>query len=212
MKQFAINGKYMNGYDYCLAIIEKDSEGNRSVYSYVAPVYKDPDGGIYEYPDDTDYTGDDESWKDEPAFYFLWLYEAEEPIEFTDEDEAKKEMIKEFLKTHTFVRNCDNSVDFDWYETEEERLAREAEEERLEREFEEAKQAFVDSWKEDERNFFKSQLINCDYEDPDDATVDRIRKAIERNYELWHERNSWVKTWSDFLDGENVIGYLWGNL
>ena len=129
MKQFAINGKYMNGYDYCLAIIEKDSEGNRSVYSYVAPVYKDPDGGIYEYPDDTDYTGDDESWKDEPAFYFLWLYEAEEPIEFTDEDEAKKEMIKEFLKTHTFVRNCDNSVDFDWYETEEERLAREAEEE-----------------------------------------------------------------------------------
>lgn len=211
MRQFAINGKYMNGYDYCPAIIEKDSEGNRSVYSYVAPVYKDPDGGIYEYPDDTDYTGDDESWKDEPALYFLWLYEADEPIEFIDEDEAKKEMIKEFLKTFTFVSNNDYNIEFDWYETEEDRIAREAEEAKKAKEAEERKQAFINSWKEDERDFFKAQLRECDWDDDDD-TVDRLRKRIEREYEDWHEHNKWVNTWSDFLDGENVIGYLWGNL
>lgn len=211
MRQFAINGKYMNGYDYCHAIIEKDSEGNRSVYSYVAPVYKDPDGGIYEYPDDTDYTGDDESWREEPALYFLWLYEAEEPIEFTDEDEAKKEMIKEFLKTFTFVSNNDYNIEFDWYETEEERLAREAEETQKAKEVEERKQAFIDSWKEDERDFFKSQL-ECSGWHNDDNTVNKIRKHIEDEYEDWHERNSSVKTWYDFLDGENVIGYLWGSL
>lgn len=79
------------------------------------------------------------------------------------------------------------------------------------KELEEAKQAFINSWKEDERDFFKSQLRNCDWNDDDD-TVDRLRKRIEREYEDWHEHNKWVKTWSDFLDGENVIGYLWGNL
>jgi len=211
MREFAINGKYMNGYDYCPAIIEKDSEGNRSVYSYVEPVYQDPNGEFYAYPDNSDYDGDDESWKDEPALYWLWLYEAEEPIEFTDEDEAKKEMIKEFLKTFTFVSNNDYNIEFDWYETEEERVAREAEEAKKAKEAEERKQAFIDSWKEDERDFFKSQLRNCDWDDGDD-TVDGLRKRIEHEYEDWHEHNKWVKTWSDFLDGENVIGYLWGNL
>ena len=211
MRQFAINGKYMNGYSYCPAIIEKDSEGNRSVYSYVSPVYQDPDGCFYDYPDNSWYEGDDDSWKDEPVLYWLFLYEADEPIEFTDEDKAKKEMIKEFLKTHTFVRNCDNSVDFDWYETEEERLAREAEEAKKAKELEEAKQAFIDSWKEEERDFFKSQLRNCDWND-DDERVNKVRAAIEREYEDWHESNPRIKTWSDFLDGENIIGYIYGNL
>lgn len=210
MKQFAINGKYLT-WDYCPAIIEIDEEGNRSVYSYVAPVYQDPIGCFYEYPDNSDYDGDDESWREEPALYWLWLYDAEEPIEFTNEEEAKKEMIKEFLKTHTFVRACDNSVDFDWYETEEEHLEREAEEAQKTKELEEARQTFINSWKEDERDFFKSQL-ECSGWHNDDNTVNNMRKRIEREYEDWHERNSWVKTWSDFLDGENVIGYLWGSL
>lgn len=211
MKRFAINGSYFNDWDYCPAIIEKDEDGHTSEYSYVKPLFQDPNGEFCTYPDNSDYDGEDESWKDEPAMWLLWLYDAEEPIEFTDEEEAKKEMIKEFLKTHTFVRNCDNSVDFDWYETEEERVAREAEEERLERELEEAKQAFINSWKEDERDFFKSQL-ECSGWHNDDNTVNNMRKRIEREYEDWHERNSWVKTWSDFLDGENVIGYIYGIL
>lgn len=211
MRQFAINGKYMYGYGCCPAIIEKDSEGNRSVYSYVAPAFKDPNGEVYDYPDNSDYDGDDESWREEPAFYWLWLYDADEPIEFTDEEEAKKEMIKEFLKTFTFVSNNDYNIEFDWYETEEERVAREAEEAKKAKEAEERKQAFIDSWKEDERDFFKEQLRNCDWDDDDD-TVDGLRKRIEREYEYWHEHNKWIKTWSDFLDGENVIGYLWGSL
>ena len=211
MKQFSINGSYLT-YDWCYAILEKDEEGNKSVYSYVQPVYIDPDGQAWENPDCSDYEGEEESWKDKPAAYWIWLYDAEEHIEFTDEEEAKKEMIKEFLKTHTFVRNSDNSVNFDWYETEEERLQREAEEAQKAKELEEAKQAFIDSWKEEERDFFKSQLINCDFEEPDDATVDRIRKSIEYNYELWHERHERIKTWSEFLDCENVIAYFWGNL
>lgn len=211
MRQFAIKGRYFNDWDYCPAIIEKDSEGNNSVYSYVEPVYQDPNGEFYAYPDNSDYDGDDESWKDEPALYWLWLYEADEPIEFTDEEEAKKEMIKEFLKTFTFVSNNDYNIKFDWYETEEEMLAREAEEAKKVKEAEERKQAFINSWKEDERDFFKSQLRNCDWDDDDD-TVDRLRKRIEREYEDWHEHNKWVKTWSQFLDAENVIGYLWGNL
>ena len=211
MRQFAIKGRYFNDWDYCKAIIEKDEDGHTSVYSYVEPLYQDPNGEFLTYPDNSDYDGDDESWKDEPAVYLLWLYDAEEPIEFTDEEEAKKEMIKEFLETHTFVRACDNNIDFDWYETEEERLEREAEEERLERELEEAKQVFIDSWKEDERDFFKSQLINCDYEEPDDAMVNRFRKYIEDDYECWHERHERIKTWSDFLDGENVISFIYGS-
>lgn len=208
MKQFAINGRYLI-WDYCPAIIEKDEDGKNSVYSYISRIYQDPDGCFYEDPGNSDYDGDDESWKDEPAVYWLWLYDAEEPIEFTDEQEAKKEMIKEFLKTHTFVRNSDYSVDFDWYETEEERLEREAEEAKKAKELEEAKQAFINSWKEEERDFFKSQLINCDYEDPDDNMINRFRKRIESEYEDWHERNKRIKTWSDFLDAENVIGYIW---
>lgn len=43
MKQFTINGKYLV-YDWCDAIIERDEEGNKSIYSYVASVYKDPNG------------------------------------------------------------------------------------------------------------------------------------------------------------------------
>lgn len=210
MRQFAINGRYLT-YDYCDAIIEKDEDGQRSVYSYVAPVYKDPNGDFWEDPSNSWYDGDDDSWEDEPALYWLFLHEAEEPIEFTDSYEAKKEMINEFRKTHTFVRNCDNSVDFDWYETEEERLAREAEEAKKAKELEDAKQAFINSWKEDERDFFKSQLRNCGWNDDDDA-VNYVRKRIEREYEDWHESNPRIKTWSEFLDAENVIGYLWGNL
>lgn len=211
MRQFAINGKYMNGYSYCPAIIEKDSEGDRNVYSFVAPVYKNPNGDFYEYPDDSDYEGDDDSWRDEPALYWLWLHDAEEPIEFTDEDEAKKAMVKEFLKTFTFVKNHDYNIEYDWYENEEDRLAREAEEAKKAKEAEERKQAFIDSWKEEERDFFKTQLRESGWND-DDNTVNRFRKRIEREYEDWHERNSWVKNWSNFLDGENVIGYIYGNL
>lgn len=210
MKQFAINGKYLT-WGYCPAIIELDEEGNRRVYSYVAPVYTDPNGDSWEDPGNSWYDGDDESWRDEPAMWWLWLYDAEEPIEFTNEEEAKKEMVKEFLKTHTFVRACDNSVDFDWYETEEERLEREAEEAKKAKEAEERKQAFIDSWNENDRDFFKVQLRECGYSDTNEA-VDKFRKRIEREYEDWYERNQWIKTWTNFLDGENIIGYIYGNL
>lgn len=211
MRKFNIDGRYYYGICECAAIIEKDEDGNNSVYSYVAPVYKDPNGEFYECPDDSDYDGDDKSWQDEPALYFLWLYDADEPIEFIDEDEAKKEMIKEFNKKFTLVTDLKTYTKFDWYETEEDRLAREAEEAKKAKEAEERKQAFINSWKEDERDFFKAQLRECDWND-DDNTVDGLRKRIEREYEDWHESNPWIKNWSNFLDGENVIGYLWGNL
>lgn len=211
MRQFNINGRYFNDWEYCPAIIEKNEEGHNSVYSYVTPVYQDPLGCFYEYPDNSEYDGDDESWKDEPALYWLWLCEADEPIEFIDEDKAIEEMHNEFLKTFTLVNNNEPDNGFDYYETEEDKAAREAEEAKKVKEAEERKQVFSDSWKEEERDFFKSQLRCCDWDD-DDNTVDRLRKRIEREYEYWHESNSWVKTWSDFLSGENVIGYIWGNL
>ena len=84
-----------------------------------------------------------------------------------------------------------------------------AEEAKKAKELEEAKQTFVNSWKEEERDFFKSQLRNCEWDDDDD-TVDGLRKRIECEYEDWHERNPRVNTWSEFLDCENVLGYVYG--
>ena len=109
------------------------------------------------------------------------------------------------LKASKFVHlGCGNL-------TEEDKAEREAEEAKKAKEAEERKQAFIDSWNEDDRDFFKVQLRECGYNDTDEA-VDSFRKRIEREYEDWHERNQWVKTWTNFLDGENIIGYIYGNL
>lgn len=95
-----------NGWEYGFSICEykcerswltdhlnKEMTGTR--YASAFPVFKDPNGDIWEDPSNSDFDNPDEF---EACGWWGWGYDAEEPVELKDRSEAIKFLVNEGKK------------------------------------------------------------------------------------------------------------------